>query len=113
MTVRAIIDKYPNCCYFAFPGLATTPGLQTFLERVARVTDVSIEQIRSRDKTEYTSLARHIFCWYAIRGGYRHDEVAKSIGRHRTSASHSEKLIKNLIAIGDRQVLNIINRLTT
>lgn len=97
--------------HYIFPGLTSHRPIHFFLSNVAVETGLTVDQIKSRDKTEYICLARHIFCWYAINKGCRYDEIAEFIGRHRTTVLHSEKLVKGLIAIRDWQALNIIKRL--
>jgi chromosomal replication initiation ATPase DnaA len=87
------------------------PGLQGIMQRVATVTGVTVEQIKSGDRTAGTAFARHIFCWDARRSGYRYAEIAGMIGRCGSAAVRAKKVIDGLVKIGDTQTLKILKKL--
>jgi hypothetical protein len=118
------MNEYVN--YMAYPGIVPNvpavsdvpavpdvplTGLSVLLHRVAMAGGFTAEQLLSRDRSAYVTFVRHVFCWYAVRNGHRHTEIAKIIGRHRTAVAHSEKVIEGFLGIKDRQTLCLINKL--
>lgn len=73
---------------------------------VSQVCGLPIEKIVGKDRTRRIVIARQLYC-YILREHFWYGlvEIGKSINRDHTTIIHSHRLVKNLLEIGDPQMV--------
>lgn len=73
---------------------------------VSQVCGLPIEKIVGKDRTRRIVIARQLYC-YILREHFWYGlvEIGKTINRDHTTIIHSYRLVKNLLEIGDPQMV--------
>lgn len=81
---------------------------------VCRASEIEVDELKSKSRKREFVIARQIAVYLIIekfKGAVTWSRIGKIIGIHHSTAIHCHKVISQGIAVSDRLVMNIINRM--
>ena len=81
------------------------------LEKVSYASGVSIDDIKGRKRNSEICVARHLYCHFAKKiGKWKDKQIAKMIGRDRTTVIHSYRIAQQYIDSKDNLTLIVYEK---